>query len=78
MAGRRDLKQGVFLRIEEFSRTNYRLVFLLTIVLVWIASGAVVAMVLVRRILSMEPNRCPFSTAQTWRSLTRAAAPSAT
>ncbi len=37
MPGRGGIKQGLFLRIEEFSRTNYRLVFLVTIVLVLVS-----------------------------------------
>ena len=37
MPGRGGLKQGLFLRIEEFSRTHYRLVFLVAVVLVLVS-----------------------------------------
>jgi hypothetical protein len=37
MPGQGGIKQGLFLRIEEFSRTNYRLVFLVTAVLVLVS-----------------------------------------
>lgn len=45
-----------------------RRIRLLTIVLVWIASGAVVAMVLVRRILSMKPHALSHASAASART----------